>query len=270
MVMALGAGTLAAFVRENVVGGFRSVRQLETVTGREVFATVPSSRSKAPSDDLTSERLTHFSEGIRGLRATLALRYPDNLVVAVTSSDPGEGKSTLSLSLAKAFLLAGKSVVLLDADLRHPSLTQLVGDPKADGLYRILSRQRDDEPLVQAIQVEGNSLGFIGAGEGRAYATDALFGSEAFDRMLETVRKQAQVVIIDTPPVRHVTDTRIIATKVDQILYVIQKDGPSQRIVSDGLRILDSIKASAPVHPVFYRTDIPRVESKYSNYYEGF
>jgi len=173
------------------------------------------------------------SEAYRGVRRGLLYASLDKTlqVLAVSSSVPGEGKSTAAVNLAIAIAREGKRVVLVDCDLRRP--VQHRSFPMTAnhrGLTEVLTRQVGLEEALQATSVEGLRLlasGAIPADPGR------LVESARLGEVIEELRGMADVIIIDTPPALVVTDAMAVATKSDGILLVVEAGKTSRRLLAD-------------------------------------
>lgn len=250
-VLALAGAAGAAVVREQYIGGFMTSDQIEAMTGRSVLATIP--KYRPPSNDmpnaLLEAPLSHYSEALRRakLNIEVSLDFPEKLRVMLTSTTTGEGKSTLSLALAETFAEAGRKTILIDADLRRPSIAAMVGIDVRAGLFDVLSR--NDVSLEHAIvrdmrQPHGN-LAFLPGSPNPGLPTDRLVASDRFSELLDTLQGYFDVIIIDTPPIGHVVDAQIIAHKVDLGLYVVHWGQTSQIEVRTGIRELEKAKACA-------------------------
>ncbi len=165
--------------------------------------------------------MSQISESFRTLRTnTQFTTASDELkVIAVTSCQPGEGKTTTVSNLAVAYAQEGKRTLLIDADLRKPSLHKVFSNSNRKGLSNLLARQTDREDVV--IQTHIEHLTLIPAGPVPPNPAE-LLGSKGMDELLSAVRDQYDVILIDTPPVLVVTDAQVVATKSDGILLVIR------------------------------------------------
>ena len=178
---------------------------------------------RAPSDlliTITSPRLP-ASEAYRTLRTNLQFISPDKPLhtLLVTSPGPEEGKSTMLANLAVAMALGERKVILVDCDLRRPSLHKLFGLAHKRGLTTMMVDDKAlSDPPLQDTGVAG--LWLLASGELPPSPSD-LLGSQRMDRVLAALRERADVVLLDAPPVLAASDAAILATKVDGVLLVV-------------------------------------------------
>jgi capsular exopolysaccharide synthesis family protein len=185
-------------------------------------------------------------------------------VLAVSSSVPGEGKSTAAVNLAIAIAREGKRVVLVDCDLRRP--VQHRSFPMTAnhrGLTEVLTRQVGLEEALQATSVEGLRLlasGAIPADPGR------LVESARLGEVIEELRGMADVIIIDTPPVVAVTDAVVLANDVDGVILVIKSFKVARDLVLQAKRQLVDVDARL-IGVILNNFDIQRKSYGYYYYY---
>lgn len=238
VVLAFAAGIGLAFLREYFIGGFTSVRQFEEVTGTRVISTLPRKRKEGeePVDwSIVSAPLSAFAEGIRKVRLGIeAAVSRKTIVILVTSTEAGEGKTTVSLALARAFAGAGRSTLFIDADLRRPTAQSFPPAAVQDGLFGFLTNQSK----LEIIEEPETGLNMVLGTEPSPIATDALLQSERFESLISHAREDFDVIIVDTPPVGLVVDPRIIARHSDIGIYVVRFASTNQSRVADGLRDL--------------------------------
>jgi len=176
------------------------------------------------ADDLglvtISDPLSPISEAYRTLRinlqfATLGVQLRTLLV---TSAGAGEGKSTTLANLAVTVAQTEQSVVVVDCDLRRPGLHKLFGLSNELGLTTMMADdQALDEPPLQPTEVDG--LRLLASGPLPARPPD-LLGSRRMDRVIEKLLGEADLVILDAPPIMAATDALVLSTKVDGVLLV--------------------------------------------------
>ena len=192
---------------------------------------LPSRRlTRAPAGQgRTTDELTSFEESFRILRSNLsvALADLDRPAVVVTSANPSEGKTTTCCGLATAFAAAGSRVVLVDLDLRRPTAHRVVGGHNEFGASDVLLGRRSLKESLQFVQVPpepgGSPLGlyFLAGGAPVAGPADLLAGGRTA-RLLEGLAGQADVVLLDTPPVLPVADTLVIGRMAAGALLVTE------------------------------------------------
>ena len=139
-------------------------------------------------------------------------------IIQVTSTVPGEGKSTIAVSLAISAASAGQKVILIDADLRHPTTSRLFGIEQKQGLVDLLTGA---VAMDDVIAFKSEHLGIMPAGSKSLNPPD-LLGSERMKTLIAEVKKSFDYVVIDTPPVGPVIDAVIMAGLADKTIFVVR------------------------------------------------
>jgi non-specific protein-tyrosine kinase len=173
------------------------------------------------------------AEAYRSLAASLQFASPERQVqtIGVTSAAQGEGKSSTVANLAVALAEGGRSVIVVDADLRRPGLHTLFGVEPGDGLVSVLMGDRAQLPL-QDTPAAGVRL--LAGGPVPANPLEAL-GSERLEHVLAMARAQADFVLVDTTPAGALADAAVIAPRVDGVLLVV-KAGKTRRDMAQRAR----------------------------------
>jgi exopolysaccharide transport family protein len=234
-------GALLALVAENLDVGVRSSEQLKQVLGVHPLGLVPnakgSGRGSGPERDILDRPASAYAEAIRTVHTNLVLSDVDHRaeVVLVTSSLPGEGKSTLAASLAHMAARYGDRVILVDCDLRRPRLHRVWGVPQEPGVADWLLNRRELDEIISATAPDVPHL--IPAG--RLPSTPPnLLGSDRFRKMLNTLRNSYDLVILDSAPVLSIADTRALAAFADKTLFVVQWASTSRKVAANALECL--------------------------------
>lgn len=164
---------------------------------------------------------TPIAEAFRSLRTNLNYTGVDKPLrsLLVTSTGPGEGKTTISVNLAVVIAQSGKKVVLMDADLRCPAIHRFLNAPNRTGLYNLFKEGITPESVCYN-NLPVKNMSVITSGSIPPNPAE-LLGSSRMSSILENVQEQADIVILDCPPAL-VTDAQVLAAKVDGILLVIQ------------------------------------------------
>lgn len=277
LVVSLGVGIGLAFLSEFYLGGVNSSTQMTNITGSRVGAVIPriaqSNDQLSVADVVVDSPMTQFPEAIRRLRANIERFSPRPMqgtpVIMVTSALPAEGKSVIALSLARTFAMAGKRCLLLDADMRKPSMQKLTGVEITSGLYEFLLSAPEDEAAADCFEFDAKSdVGIIFGRERSGQPTDQLVQSEAFRAIIEDGAKKFDVVIIDTPPLISVVDARYIAMQCDCVVFTVRAGETSQsdvRYAHDQLR--DYMKEDSTILSVLNFHVGKESDSGYSGYY---
>ena len=229
----LGAGLV--LLRELNKGGVRTAADLQKLAGVSVLGQIPMAPIKKRNKlipFLKERSNTPFSESVRNLRTSLLLANPkaEPCVILMTSSVPGEGKTTTSISLANSLVGMGKSVLLMEGDIRKNTLGQYF-----DGLEAKTAELSDGMTFADSkVTVDGLGFDLMLGVRMEANAADFL-SSQAFKDLIDKARKAYDHVIIDAPPVLPVTDARIIGQQADAILFAVAWDATRTVVVDAGL-----------------------------------
>lgn len=154
----------------------------------------------------------------------------------MTSSLPGEGKTTLALALAQSFAGLETNVLLIEGDIRRRILGTYVRARARHGLVSVLEGQATLEEAVWRDRTLGVDLLL---GQKSAGSAADLFSSECFAELVAQARRRYDAVVIDTPPVLPVPDARVIAPQADALLFVVRWDATSALQVGEALKLLD-------------------------------
>lgn len=166
-------------------------------------------------------------------------------IVGITSAQPNEGKSTVSINLAYSLAELGKSVILLDCDLRRPSIHANMGIAQAPGLTEVLSGRENlsNVAIRYNSSAKGVSFDLIVAGELPDNPAE-LLGSRNFLQLLELVKKVYDVVILDLPPINAVIDAAVVSRLTDGLMVVIRENHCARFVLQDCMEQLRYAKAN--------------------------
>ncbi|XWN31453.1 MAG: AAA family ATPase [Devosia sp.] len=241
---ALGAllGLGVALVRERLNASLRTLEEAATLTGRPVLGTIPSvgeeMSRKGVIDAVIDTPTSAIAEGVRKLRTAILFSNIDDppQVVMVTSSVPGEGKSTTGLALALSARQIGKTAIMVDCDLRKPSVNDALGKGcRAPGLPAILEKRSD---IDEAISVEPRTgLHVLAGTASHAMAANAadILSSETFRTLMATLRERYDLVVLDAPPALSLADAAILADHADLALYCVRMGATPREAVVSGI-----------------------------------
>uniref|UniRef100_UPI00261F9CA4 CpsD/CapB family tyrosine-protein kinase n=1 Tax=Clostridium sp. TaxID=1506 RepID=UPI00261F9CA4 len=162
------------------------------------------------------------AESYRTLRTNIQYSSFDKeyKVIMVTSSEPGEGKSTTSGNLALCLAQGDKKVILIDCDLRKPSLHKKFKVSNLVGLSDVIVGKED---LISAINKYNNNLLILTSGKVPPNPSEML-SSKAMTSLLEDLKTKFDYIVLDTPPIQAVTDSQILATKADGTILVVKAE----------------------------------------------
>jgi capsular exopolysaccharide synthesis family protein len=186
-----------------------------------------------------------LAESYRHLRTSVLLstagRAPRSLLV--TSSLPGEGKTTTAVNTAISLAQTGASVVIIDADMRRPRLRSIFGLSESSGLSSILSNELTEaEILAIVVKEEASGLHVLTAGPIPPNPAE-LLGSAQMRRLMSTLQANFTHVVVDSPPVTSFTDGVLIATMVDGVLLVVHGGKSSRHVVKRSRQLLQDVGA---------------------------
>ncbi|HUP91370.1 MAG TPA: polysaccharide biosynthesis tyrosine autokinase [Solimonas sp.] len=266
-------GILLALLRHLLSEEVRSAEELETLTRLPVFGVLPLvskglGRRKSLARLYLEKPKTPFAEGVRSIRAALQLSDVDKRFkrIMVTSSVPKEGKSCVSSSLAVAFGSI-ENVLLVDADLRMPSLHRLMELPdKARGLVDVLTGKATlDECLLKH---EPSGIWVLPAGTPPPNPGE-LLSSEPFARLVHELSARFDRIVFDSPPCQAASDALLLAKYVNAVLFVVKSDSTSRRAVKNSLKQLQYAQAPL-VGNVVNQVDVSRNPSYLDGYYYAY
>lgn len=219
-----------------------------------------------PSNKVNIEPRSSFLESFKTLRSNIQLASVDKNIktIAITSSDPLEGKSTIIKQLAVTMALSGSKVLLLDCDLRKPKLHKVFGLDNNIGFTNVLL---DNLELNEAYNtVNGmDNLKVITSG---SIHQDPfiLLNSDKARNLIHSLKEKFDIVLINTPPVGVVTDAEVLSTYVDGIILIVSHGETKVDIVLKSKSLLN--KVNAPILGVVFNK-VPSEDIKYDSYYFG-
>ncbi len=253
LLMALclaGIGGLAAgFLVHLLDRSIASVSEVESKLREPAIASVPRlkrsdyarlrQRKRTPADYLVEKPLSAFAEAVRVLRTALQRRGPNGRirVVAVTSAIPNEGKTTMSLCLARAVALAGQKVAVIDCDLRRSSILNAVALKAETGLIEVLTGDRVWQDLM--VSDPSTKVDILPCGKSRQ-PSDDIFASESMRRLISELRDAYDLVVLDCAPVLALAETRVVVAHADAAVVVMRSQKTSVNLVRTALRVVRS------------------------------
>jgi polysaccharide biosynthesis transport protein len=223
-------GLGVVFLLERLDNGFRSSRQLEDALGLPLLASIPEisgadaevdGAALSPPDYVLARPLSVYGESMRGLRTALLLSNVDvpPRAVIFSSSLPSEGKTTSAISLARSVARSGKRVVLVDSDLRRPAVARGLGLSPEAGLVEYLAGEASLDDVL--FDDADSGLRVLPTIQGAGNAPD-LLGSESMRTLLEKLKTDFDLVVVDSPPVLLVSDAMVLGRICDKMVFVVK------------------------------------------------
>ena len=204
------------------------------------------------------------AESYRTLRTNIQYSSFDKeyKVIVITSSEPGEGKSTTAGNLALCMAQGDKKVILVDCDLRRPSIHKKFKVSNLAGLSDVIIGKSD---LSKVMHRYNKNLVLLTSGKIPPNPSEML-SSKSMENFLEKLRENFDYVILDTPPVQAVTDSQILSTKADGTILVVRAERTKKESVNNAINLLKKVNANI-IGTVLNGIDVSR--SKYYYYYGG-
>jgi capsular exopolysaccharide synthesis family protein len=230
-----------------------------------------SNKDETPFLGFLSEDNWHFAEAIRTIRTSFILSGLDKpaKVTVITSSVPNEGKSTVSLCIAHA-LGQMEKVLLIDADMRKPSVGKALDiSLLTPGLSNLIAGTAELDECITTLPK--SEVHVLTAGVVLGNPLDLIAG-DRFEALLTMLKEKYDRILIDSAPVQAVSDSIVIATHADSLIYVVKSDGSSTPLIKKGLRRLSEANARF-AGVVLNQVDVEKVkkQSGYeSNYYDNY
>ena len=233
-------GVASAFGLEYLDRKIRSDLDVKAAVGLPVLGLIPQWEIKTNPHMVTLEKdpKSAFAEAFWVLRANLQFAGVDQPLrsILVTSPAPAEGKSLIAANLARAFVLDGHRVLLLEGDLRRPTLRQGFGLPEGPGLTSILMGEEDLESCLP--EIEG--MDFLRAGI-RPPNPAQLLGSQRMTSHLQSTEERYEMVIIDGPPVLGFADALVVGRHTGGILLVIRANFTDRDAAVEATEVLQGV-----------------------------
>ncbi|KRQ01513.1 exopolysaccharide biosynthesis protein [Bradyrhizobium yuanmingense] len=287
----LFVGLLLAFgvamARELTDKVFRTTGQVENVLGANCIAILPAlstivaprlgekalgsrlAGKNNPQPDLlryvVDNPLSRFSEAVRSVKVAVDLNsiVRENRVLATTSTLPNEGKSTLSTNLAQLIAHGGARVILVDADLRNPSLSRALVPGAKMGLVDVVAQKAQ---LEDALVVDPETkLSILPAGTtSKLLHTNEILASKAMHTLVNQLRSKFDYVVLDMPPMAPVVDVRVTSSFVDSYVFVVEWGRTNIDVVKHNLN------GSPEIHDKLLGVVLNKADTKALARYESY
>jgi capsular exopolysaccharide synthesis family protein len=271
IIAGLVLGLAGAFATQSLDPKLRRETQLRRLYRLPILARIPKEETRGRKSALGPDRLSQVgAEAYRTLRSTLEASRPaddHSQVILVTGPSPSEGKSTTAINLASSLAVSGKRVILIEADLRRPSLAgALHVKPTNGGVVGVLLGNVELQNALTVPSGFGENLECLLADRSEGGWIIELFSIPAAKKMVEEARTLADYVIIDSPPLNEVVDAMPLARQADDVLVVVRLGRTRlQRITQ-----LGELLGENGIRPVgFAVVGVPRPTRSEYQYYQG-
>lgn len=228
------ATALLVFALENLDHGFSSLEELEQKLGVAAIGIVPRLR-RGLAGPIGEREGAALGEAVRNLYTSLMLSSADKppKVVLVTSSMPGEGKTSVVLSLARLLASCGKRIAVIDCDLRRPDLPRMCGLEPSPGLVDCLAGRVG---VFDALQCDTVSPMFVLASGSKGRTSPDLFASDGMRKLVASLSERFDLVLLDSSPVLAASDTRHLCRLADKTVFLVRWQDTRRFAVTSALR----------------------------------
>jgi capsular exopolysaccharide synthesis family protein len=263
-------GLCIVFVLEFLDDSIKFPDEVERMLGLPLMGIIPKVGTKRLDKSVALEvhdapRST-IAEAYRSVRTALQFSTPEGAPkrLVVTSTTRNEGKSTTALALAINFAQMGQRVLLIDADMRNPSVHKLLGIPNDSGLSNVLSSESKGEQLIVPTVVP--NLSVLTAGPVPPNPVDLLMGPKLLLLLNEMGSLGIDYVVVDAPPLLGIADSIVLGNQLQNILFVVQGNRTRKSHIKNALRRLRRV-GLLPHGVVITQTPNRGVGEDYSAYY---
>jgi polysaccharide biosynthesis transport protein len=225
LLLGLGAGVIAEALDQSVKNadeleakvGYPAIASIPTISKRMMRQMPPAERH--PSGYLVGRPMSAFTEALRVLRTVIVYSKLDFSVkvVAITSALPDEGKTTISMCLARVAAMSGQRVCVVDCDLRKQSINDVIDIETDVGILQVLA---GEAPWRSAIVRDPNSDAHVLPVATSGFTPRDVFGSDAMSRLVGELRAHYDLVILDCAPILAVAETRVLVKHADSVVIV--------------------------------------------------
>jgi polysaccharide biosynthesis transport protein len=234
------AGLGLAFLFENLDSTLYTAEQIESSTNLHSLGSIPNARLQTQL--VSTNGSNPYGDAFRRLRtnlSTLDFGVPLHTLL-VTSSEPGEGKSTIATNLATALAKSGQKVIVVDCDMRLPNLHKMYSLPNDKGLSTLLIQNIELQNVIQKSVIPGITV--LTSGPTPSSPAE-LLASPKMSGLIRQLQQSFDTVIFDTPSILEVTDAAVLAPKVDGVILVVRQASSHRETVEEACKQLVDVKA---------------------------
>ena len=241
-LLGLALAAVATFALDQMDEGVREPAQIPRLLGLPLLGSIPIAENTDTLAELSDQK-SEISEAYLSIRSNLAFStdhgFPRSLMV--TSTRPAEGKSTTSLALAAVTGRSDRRVLLVDGDLRSPSLNALLNLPNRAGLSNLLAGENNWRPLVHATSFK--NVDFLSAGPLPPSAAE-LLSSDRLSQLMSTMGEHYDHIVVDSAPILGLADAPLVSRAVEGCVFVIEAEGVAVRGIKSALSRLQAVHAN--------------------------
>ncbi|WP_084356200.1 GumC family protein [Novosphingobium lentum] len=263
LLIGVGLAAVTVFFKDQFDDSIRVPEDVEHKLGLPLLGVIPKS-SDTPDESLADPK-SPMSEAYNSLRGSLLYSTPGGLpnVILVTSAQPAEGKSTTSHAMAAGLSRMGRSVVLIDADMRRPSLHRRNDADNERGLSTLLTSNEPIDDVLTASDQPNLSLLYSGP---IPPSPTELISSPRMEHILQELAAKFDVVVIDSPPILGLADSPTMAALADGVVFVVEADRSRRGSLKAAVRRLRTM------HPIILGAVLTKFDplksgNRYSEYY---
>ena len=263
LVMGLGAGLAAAYLFERLDDRINSLEEMERITGIPTVGLIPKVDADSTVDDEVADPRSALSEAYRSLCTSLQFAAEGGLPksLLITSASPSEGKSVTALAIARHFSIMGLKVLLVDSDLRKPSLHTKLGLDNSIGLSNYLTGSCT--PPETFLKTGTPNLTFMPSGPVPPNAADLLAGTR-FLSLISVGLQVFDLIVVDGPPVMGIADAPLLSNATAGTVFVASAGQGRVGLIRGSLKRLQG--ARAPV----IGTVLTKFDAKRAGYGYGY
>ena len=264
LILGLGPAALIVFFKDQFDDAIRVPEDIETKLGLPLLGVIPQAPKDDPQEALADPK-SAVSEAYNSLRGSLLYSTSEGLpqIMLVTSAQASEGKTTSSLAIANGFARMGQRVLLIDADMRRPSLHGRFNLPNKQGLSTLLTSH--EAITAVAAKAAQPNLFVLVAGPIPPSPTE-LLSTPRMEAILQEAASNYEVVVVDSPPILGLADAPLMAALVDGVVFVVEAERSRRGALKAALRRL---RAMRPVllGSVLTKFNPLKAGNRYSEYY---
>ena len=266
LLVGLALASLAVFLRDQLDDAIHTPEDIEVKLALPLLGVVPRAFESTPSEALADPK-SSLAEAYNSMRGSLMYSTPQGLpgIIVVTSAQASEGKSTTSLALAQGFARIGVKTLLIDADLRRPSLQQTLGVETGPGLTDLLTGKGEINKITHSVTSGEARYDFLQAGP-LPPSPSELLASPRMAQVLEAYGATHELVIIDSPPVLGLADAPMLAAISDGTIFVVEAERGRSGALKAALRRLRTMNPNL-LGAVLSKFDPAKSGNRYSAYY---